>query len=1027
MNSELSIPIDTRPNHGTPAGHRNNGYGPFGSQSHQHRGNFNSIQNVNLPSQNNLRYQHQQPNSPRNQGMPTSHFAPHSSYNQPPGSIPWTNRSNINPYSQYQPASQIRPHQSQNQPSSSGRGQSSHQHLYQPGVTHGRARGRSDIDPQDIITQGASLQALVHMYVPQIKIEQEEEAEKEAFRAVIEEICQTTIAEFEQKEVGNEKFDPSSVKVLSFGSMASGFASKGSDLDLALVTPKSQPLASSPESPLPRLLEKKLLDMGYGARLLTKARVPIIKLCQLPSKELLTALVDARTKWENGFIVESADAEETLDTDIDVKTKVVVKEVSIEESTNMDASKASLQLKSPEQVAAPELSQQPGLTTDEKPEVDLQSELSEYEKQLAKLKQTDGQSIREYYQKARNLLRKLGGHDITRATPGVTEEEAKILNNVLKAFINGLQSVTLAARLRTYLSLRDLLESSYSSGGRSLDGLATQCEGEMLSMNWESRTLLEVTDALELNAQKIVEDWKNLNNTEIPIFGTLDFDRQLVHAADRLKSIPSLRLAVLTQLPSEAAIHYCNRTKKLVGELTPSIQLALNNSISTAAISHYIAGIANRKIREHLQNCDCDGLTLEQIGFHHRSLEHANDTEKALEGGAYEESAKQDIEQYIAFLRNRKPDGDLNVSESELVDKIGHLASSARTPIKSFGRNELDFPGHGVGIQCDINFSAQLAIHNTQLLRCYSYSDPRVKEMVLFVKHWAKVRGINDPYRGTLSSYGYVLMVLQYLVNVAQPNVCPNLQLINKDPPPYLPPDEILARSTCEGLDVRFWRNEIEIKNLAARKMLNHNHDSIGHLLRGFFEYYAQGNDLTTVKGKRGFNWHSEVLSLRTPGGLLSKQEKNWVEAKTVIEKRLVAAPLTPTTATIDGQVASSTPSSTSRDGPEAKAPKHIVRTIEETKEVKHRYLFAIEDPFELDHNVARTVFHPGIVNIRDEFRRAWKIIESTGKAWAHKNGGLLDPLPPQKSNETFRFMQEFEKVHKLPPKDSKNMLPPIL
>jgi hypothetical protein len=31
------------------------------------------------------------------------------------------------------------------------------------------------------------------------------------------------------------------------------------------------------------------------------------------------------------------------------------------------------------------------------------------------------------------------------------------------------------------------------------------------------------------------------------------------------------------------------------------------------------------------------------------------------------------------------------------------------------------------------------------------------------IKHWAKRRKVNDPYRGTLSSYGYVLMIINFL------------------------------------------------------------------------------------------------------------------------------------------------------------------------------------------------------------------------------------------------------------------------
>ena len=48
--------------------------------------------------------------------------------------------------------------------------------------------------------------------------------------------------------------------------------------------------------------------------------------------------------------------------------------------------------------------------------------------------------------------------------------------------------------------------------------------------------------------------------------------------------------------------------------------------------------------------------------------------------------------------------------------------------------------------------------------------------------------------------------------------------------------------------------------------------------------------------------------------------------------------------------------------------------------EVRNRYLFAIEDPFETDHNVARTVTQNGIVAIRDEFRRAQRLLFDIGR-----------------------------------------------
>jgi terminal uridylyltransferase len=253
----------------------------------------------------------------------------------------------------------------------------------------------------------------------------------------------------------------------------------------------------------------------------------------------------------------------------------------------------------------------------------------------------------------------------------------------------------------------------------------------------------------------------------------------------------------------------------------------------------------------------------------------------------------------------------------------------------------LDFPKDGVGIQTDINFFNPLGIHNTHMLRCYSLCDPRVRPMILFVKSWAKRRKINSSYSGTLSSYGFVLMVLHYLVNIANPPVLPNLQL------PWRPHDRCTTqgvdRTEVEGWEVDFWRREDEIKEAAQRGVLSRNKEPLGALLAGFFQYYSSQG------GYPSFHWMGQVLSLRTQGGLLSKEEKGWVKAVT----------------------------------------EHGVG-----KQVQHRYLFCIEDPFEQSHNVARTVTHNGIVAIRDEFRRAQRILRAIGEGFAvPKDGGLFDEL----------------------------------
>ena len=56
-----------------------------------------------------------------------------------------------------------------------------------------------------------------------------------------------------------------------------------------------------------------------------------------------------------------------------------------------------------------------------------------------------------------------------------------------------------------------------------------------------------------------------------------------------------------------------------------------------------------------------------------------------------------------------------------------------------------------------------LACINTKLLADYSAADPRLAPLVALVKHWAKRRAVNDPYRGTLSSYCYALMCIHLM------------------------------------------------------------------------------------------------------------------------------------------------------------------------------------------------------------------------------------------------------------------------
>ncbi|ORY26876.1 hypothetical protein BCR39DRAFT_248154 [Naematelia encephala] len=164
-------------------------------------------------------------------------------------------------------------------------------------------------------------------------------------------------------------------------------------------------------------------------------------------------------------------------------------------------------------------------------------------------------------------------------------------------------------------------------------------------------------------------------------------------------------------------------------------------------------------------------------------------------------------------------------------------------------------PALPFGIACDIGIENRLAIENTRLLLTYATIDPaRVRTLVLFLKVWAKRRRINSPYRGTLSSYGFTLMVLYFLVHVKQPPVLPNLQRIA----PITPLSE--EQVMLEGRNVYFF-DDVET---LRQEWSSINYEPVGELLIDFFRFFSHD-----------FQFNNSVLSLRA--GQLTKESKGWV------------------------------------------------------------------------------------------------------------------------------------------------------
>ncbi|XP_002983593.2 UTP:RNA uridylyltransferase 1 [Selaginella moellendorffii] len=179
------------------------------------------------------------------------------------------------------------------------------------------------------------------------------------------------------------------------------------------------------------------------------------------------------------------------------------------------------------------------------------------------------------------------------------------------------------------------------------------------------------------------------------------------------------------------------------------------------------------------------------------------------------------------------------ILESDAMLNVQAL-THARVPI-------VKFTEPATGISCDICVNNTLAVVNSKLLHDYAQIDVRLRQLAFMVKHWAKRRQVNDTYRGTLSSYAYVLMCIHFLQQ-RRPPILPCLQEMR---PTY----EVKVGSIrCAYYD--------QVETL--RDFGADNKETLGELLTAFFDYWACQHD-----------YNHSVISVRT-GGYLSKNEKEW-------------------------------------------------------------------------------------------------------------------------------------------------------
>ncbi|KAL7536174.1 hypothetical protein ACHAXR_006955, partial [Thalassiosira sp. AJA248-18] len=284
------------------------------------------------------------------------------------------------------------------------------------------------------------------------------------------------------------------------------------------------------------------------------------------------------------------------------------------------------------------------------------------------------------------------------------------------------------------------------------------------------------------------------------------------------------------------------------------------------------------------------------------------------------------------------------------MTEVDTVRLTARIPIVKFN---VPYNGDGeeILVECDLSLQNPLACLNTSLLHAYSKISPSTQVLASIIKRWAKSRDINNPSHHTLSSYGYVIMLIYFLTsrdftkdgyviapeNPNQTNpILPNLQWV--DPTwaqnPTGPYREIPAKPKTQHTMVQhpteanyyvnsyFYRSGLEgLKQFCSN---NHNAEtSLGAILASFFYYFAYE-----------FDYKKHVVSLNT------KHSSPHTEREVKAEE--------------DGWSL-------------------------------FRHGLAIEDPFELFYDVAHVLKATNFQHIRKEFSLAYTKIANS----AYTNGDL--------------------------------------
>lgn len=282
-------------------------------------------------------------------------------------------------------------------------------------------------------------------------------------------------------------------------------------------------------------------------------------------------------------------------------------------------------------------------------------------------------------------------------------------------------------------------------------------------------------------------------------------------------------------------------------------------------------------------------------------------------------------------------------------------------------------------LQVDVCVNNILAVRNTELLNAYVDLDERFRYVCVLVKLWAKRRELNDAYHGTLSSYAYTLMVINYLQTV-QPPILPCLQQMVDGK--HVDAEKVPKEMTDNG-NKQFFNTYFD-RTVTRNTYVTENTQPVHELLMGFFRYFGYTfkyrTDLvsirigtTALRSIRGWDentvydeWEAKQTEYKTAYNAARAEFDARKKAIAEIEEKRIREN-----------------ESANEESPDSKPAEVALKPAKvhfpKRPRLASKHLFCIEDPFDIDHDLSRGMEKAAVNVIRQEMMRAYEQIAETG------------------------------------------------